>query len=211
MKEKKRLVGESAKKKTLAQAMAYFDLNTHLDDLGDLALGQLSEHSLDDTGDSDIEVVSTVDENDHVLLQLSTILNLDSKDDDEDEDGPESRNPFNSDSASDDDASQQDIDVVKRTSSTTYSSPVTSSSITMTTPSPSTRLQSSPTGSSKRKRRQWSMAEKLNAIAVLDKNDNNKQLTAAQEGCSRAQLTQWTRRKDELQLLAKQDHGKLYS
>ena len=66
--------------------MAYFDLNTHLDDL---SLGQLSEHSSDDTGDSDIEVVSTVDENDHVLLRLPTSLNLDSKDDDEDE--PESK------------------------------------------------------------------------------------------------------------------------
>ena len=173
MNEKKRSVGESAKKKTLAQTMTYFDLNTHLDDLG---LGQLSEHSSDDTGYSDIEVVSTVDENDHVLLQLTTILNLDSKDGDEEEDGPESKNPFDSDSASDDDASQQDIDVAKRTSSTTYSSPVISSSITMTTmttPSPATRLQSSSTESSKRKMRQWSMAEKLHTVAVLDKNDNS--------------------------------------
>ena len=109
MNEKKISVGESAKKKMLAQATAYFDLNTHLDDLD---LTQLSEHSSDNTGDSDIEVVSTVDENDHALLQLTTILNLDSKDDDGDK--PESKNPFDSDSATDDDASQQDIDVATR-------------------------------------------------------------------------------------------------
>ena len=172
MNEKKVSVGERAKKKTLAQAMAYFGLD-------DFGLGQLSEHSSDD------EVVSTLDENDHLLIQLITILNWNSKDDDEDE--AESKNPLDSNSASDDDALQQDIDDATWTLATTYPSQVTSLSVTMTTtmtPSPSTRLQSSSTGSSKRKRRQWSMAEKIQALAVHELSLNTRLI--------RRQLIFWT-------------------
>ena len=55
----------------------------------------------------------------------------------------------------------------------------------------------------KRKRRQWTVNEKLNAIAFFEKN-NNKRQTANDVGCATKQLRLWIQNKDKLLKLTSQ-------
>lgn len=58
----------------------------------------------------------------------------------------------------------------------------------------------------KRKRRQWTVNEKLNANTCFEKN-NSKRQTAEDIGCATKQLRMWIQNKDKLLKLASQKKG----
>lgn len=55
----------------------------------------------------------------------------------------------------------------------------------------------------KRKRRQWSVSEKLDAIAVFKINQNKRE-TARDKGCTTAQLRKWLKNEEELFKISKE-------
>ncbi|CAF1580101.1 unnamed protein product [Didymodactylos carnosus] len=160
------------------------------------------------SNDSDIEIVSTIDEDDlHELLPLIEILHLDSGEEDMNEQSVKEQ--FESDlDNEDDDVSNERTGLQSSISLANSPSLVAPWPVKMTTTTPLRRGRRPPSESEMRKRRQGSIAGKLHAVAVLEKNDDNKQLTATQEGCSRGQLRKLARQKDELHLLTKKNHDK---
>lgn len=62
---------------------------------------------------------------------------------------------------------------------------------------------------SKRKRRSWSVVEKMEAIAKFRLNQN-KSLTSMELGCTPAQLRNWLKNEQKLADLAKMKKGKLF-
>ena len=63
--------------------------------------------------------------------------------------------------------------------------------------------------SSKRKRRQWSVEEKLEVLTTF-KSNKNKHQTAAQHGCTRAQLRNWLANEVKLINISKEKKGKAF-
>ncbi|CAF4340238.1 unnamed protein product, partial [Rotaria magnacalcarata] len=55
----------------------------------------------------------------------------------------------------------------------------------------------------KRKQRQWNIKEKLDAVALFDKN-KSKRKTTAMNGCTSAQLRNWIKNKEILINMYKQ-------
>jgi hypothetical protein len=62
---------------------------------------------------------------------------------------------------------------------------------------------------SKRKRRQWSVEEKLEVLTTFKLNQN-KHRTAAQHGCTTAQLRNWLASEMKLTSISKEKKGKLF-
>ena len=120
------------------------------------------EHDSSSLDDSEVEVTSLFDPDEHELIQLSTYLHFHSGDDDTDEDGEEEENNNRvsqrlvSYSNSDDSADEFDRIETRISPSTSNASPILRSVLT--------------TSSVKLKRRQWSVKEKLYSLQTLDKN-----------------------------------------
>jgi hypothetical protein len=155
-----------------------------------------------DSDESDIEVISVVDETDNIAISIQDHFNLNDDDDEEDNndkdetDVQQSSSVLNSNDAElDEDLDDLNPDII----SNDRSSPLASSSTA------SNSMVESP--SSKRKRRAWSTAEKLRVIHMLEKFGGNKQLTSKKEGCTRYQLSQWVKQKEDLIQLSKENHG----
>jgi len=64
-------------------------------------------------------------------------------------------------------------------------------------------------GTPKRKRRQWSVGEKLDAIARF-KSNQSKHRTAVESGCTTAQLRKWLNDEVKLTNIFKEKKGKLF-
>lgn len=74
-----------------------------------------------------------------------------------------------------------------------------------TIPSSSSRIEQT----RKRKRRQWSLSEKLSAIATLKLN-GSKHRTAFEHGCTTAQLRKWLKNEVEIIDISKEKKGMLF-
>jgi hypothetical protein len=150
--------------------------------------------SSSDEDDSDCEVTSMVDERENELVQLDHLC-------------------INSDDTSDDDipvlhhstiSNDPDAPSLEDNEISTLNVPIEKSSGTVS----SYGSESSSTPSQKRKRKAWSIKEKLEAIENYD-NSNNKHSTAKAMGCTRFQLSEWVKQKEELKNLQSSKRGKL--
>lgn len=163
-------------------------------------LPSFQEHNYDSNSsdDSEVEITSTIDPNEYELIQLSAYLRVNSDSGDSDEsDGDDKENnstsnslvPYPSSDDPDNDFCPSDIHNSK--------SPNTPELLPQSKPiTPSTKL----------KRRQWSIREKLQAISTFEKH-NNKYQTCKDHGCSPSQLRKWIFIKDELQAVEKRKKG----
>ncbi|CAF3727125.1 unnamed protein product [Rotaria sp. Silwood1] len=130
------------------------------------------DHNDTSSDESDLEVISIVDETDNIAISIKNHFNL--EDDDEDNNNEEatgvqqSNLVLNSDDTElDEDLDDLNADIVSTDQSSLFGS---SSAV-------SNLMEESP--SCKRKRRQWSTAEKLHAVDMLEKAGGNKLLTRA--------------------------------
>ena len=149
--------------------------------------------SLDDE-DSDLEVTSIFDEEDSELIRMGDGLHLVS--DDSDDELPilnhsTLSNGVHDQSSGDDEIADPDVSIQD-------SSPIGSIC----------ENETSGTPSQKRKRRAWSIREKLRAIENYEKS-HSKHLTAKAMGCTRFQLSEWVKRRDDLKNLQSSKQGKL--
>lgn len=138
------------------------------------------EEESDSSCDSDIEVISEFDDAENDPIIFNAYSNINYNNDDKD------------------DIQNGETDSNGKNCS---SSPDTSDNDTETVTG---------SGSVKRKRRQWSVAEKIRILDELEKNKNNKRLTAQQNCCSRFMLLQWQKQKEDLLLVAKETYGNLF-
>ena len=147
--------------------------------------------SLSDEYDTDIEITSTVDASEHERVRINALC-------------------LNSN-----DTSDYDIPILNH--STTSNDPVVQSSDDensipdVSNENSSTTISSRDTGvvdtpSQKRKHRAWSVREKLRATENYEKC-NNKHSTARDIGCTRFQLSEWLKRKEELKNLQSSKWG----
>jgi hypothetical protein len=175
----------------------------------DCHLYTLPQTESDDNNDtssdeSDLEVVSIVDETGSIVISIKNHFNL--NDDEEDNNNEQATDVQQSNLVlnSNDVELDEDLDELNADiASTDHSSLLASLSVV------SNSVEESP--SRKRKRRQWSTAEKLYVIDILEKVDGNKLLTSKKEGCSRYPLSQWVKQKEDLIQLSKQNHGEFCS
>jgi hypothetical protein len=138
--------------------------------------------------DSSVEITSTIDECENELVRLSTYLQLESEDDNDDDQTFEWPAPPPSllfSSSSDDELNDSQPIVLSTTSNANVD------------------IQEK---SMKRKRRQWTVKEKLDAIALFDKNQSKRE-TAKKEGCTTAQLRNWIKNKENLFKMYKKKKG----
>jgi hypothetical protein len=150
------------------------------------------------SSDSEVEVVSTYDAAEHELVQLGEYLRLGSDSDkDADTEDEEKENNFPSHSLVSYSASDDSDDGIS--SMATCRSPPHAIDLPITD-------SSRTTSSVKRKRKQWSIREKLHAISTFEKN-NSKYRTSKSHGCSPAQLRKWLAAKDQLQAVSKEKSG----
>jgi hypothetical protein len=175
----------------------------------DCHLYTLSQSESDDNNDtssdeSDLEVISTVDETDNIAISIKDHFNLD--DDEEDNNNEEATDVQQSYLAlnSNDTELDEGVDDLNAGvgSIDQLSLPASSSAV------PNSVMESP---SCKRKRRQWSTTEKLHAIDMLEKAGGNKLFTSKKEGCTRYQLSQWEKQKEDLVQLSKENHGEFFS
>ncbi|CAF3620944.1 unnamed protein product [Rotaria sp. Silwood1] len=143
--------------------------------------------------DSDIEVTSTIDKEENELVQLGNDLCLNSID------------------SSDDDMDIQDNSTIQsfpevRTSEADENNGVNFAIDNSSSTTSSPRPEASTTPSQKRKRRAWSVKEKLQAIENYEKS-NSKHSAAKEIGCTRYQLREWLKSKEELKKLQSMDNG----
>lgn len=146
--------------------------------------------------DSSVEITSTIDEDENELVHLSTYLHLNSEDESNDEQSfewPDPPTPLSSSSSHDIEElnNTQEVAVVSATSDT------------------SAAIINTKEKSMKRKRRQWTIKEKLDVIALFDKNQS-KRRTAKEKGCTTAQLRNWIENKEDLFKMCKKKKGDFF-
>ena len=162
--------------------------------LGDKGSDSDSHDSSDD--DSSVEITSTIDEDENELVHLSTYLHLNSEDENDNEQSFEWPDPPSSLSSS----SSDDIEELNNTQE------VMVVSATSNTSAATVNIKEN---SMKRKRRQWTIKEKLDAIALFDKNQS-KRKTAKKKGCTTAQLRNWIENKEDLFKMYKKKKGDFF-
>ena len=146
-----------------------------------------SSSSSDDDDDSDVEVVFTRDEQQDDLVPIND-LRLQSDDSDDDDCAMTNES-----------AAASPHDVCASAASVSAESPSASNA--------SSAAKSGDNPSQKRKRRAWSVREKLRAIENYEAS-NSKHSTARAVGCTRFQLSEWLKQKDELKSLRSTKRGK---
>ena len=134
-------------------------------------------------------IVSDIQDGENLLDRLNNNLNLDSIDNTDVSDSEDREQNFE-EKLVDENAKEcdnSDIQVVSDMSSSIIPS-ITISDVVHPRQRSSEVMNDS--GSGKRKRKQWTMTEKLSALNTLEKNLGNKKPTAHQCGCSHYQLSQ---------------------
>jgi hypothetical protein len=154
---------------------------------------QADSNNSDSDEDSNVEVTSNVDENESELVKWTTYLQINGEDSDEDD---TSVQPSTLVSYSSSDLSSDNENLVL---SSHPPSSNTHSNIVLSSTSPSTNVN-------KRKRHQWTVSEKLNAVTRFEKN-NSKRQTAKETGCATKQLRKWIMNKSELLELSTRKKG----
>lgn len=156
-----------------------------------------ASHSTDDSSssveiDSDIEITSLPDDEENEVIRLGDCLRLTS--DESEDDSPTSHRTANSISVNAQ-SSRNDETADLDCSSERFSSTVF--------------LQENEVGdvsSPKRKRRAWSVNEKLHAIETYERS-SSKHFTAKAIGCTRFQLSQWIKKREDLRKLQASKRG----
>jgi hypothetical protein len=176
------------------------------------------ENSSSESEDNDsIEIVSNVDEEENDIVDVTKQLAF-SSDDESDFDG-DGNNCSSLDgivshcSLLDDVCFKSNIDASDddpvEYSPLNVSVPSSSSHSQLVVPDTVASSNNKIETTSKRKRRQWSVAEKLSALATFKLNQS-KHRTAVEHGCTTAQLRKWV--KDEVKLIniSKEKKGMLF-
>lgn len=169
------------------------DAEEHLAPLPRLP-NHLSEDESDLDEDSCVEITSNVDETEIELMKWTDYLQINSSGDDDNSD----------DNDNDDDGSSLSTNLVPYSSSESSDN----ESTTRSSQGPGASINHSPITTGKRKRRQWSVAEKLHAIAHFEKT-NSKHQTAKYIGCATKQLRTWIKNKPNLIELSSRKKGEL--
>jgi hypothetical protein len=158
-----------------------------------LAIDSSDSSSLSDEDSSDIEITSTFDEQENELVRIDDLcLNSDDSSDDDIPILNNSTIPNDPDAQSVEDDEISVLDVSIGNPSDMISS---------------RDSEANDTPSSKRKRRAWSISEKLRAIENYEQS-NSKHSTAKATGCTRFQLSEWLNKKSELKNLQSLKRGK---
>lgn len=138
--------------------------------------------------DSSFEIASTINETENELVELSTYLHLESDEESNDDDDHfQWPDPPLLDSLLPDHEDLINTD--------------------QELPTKEQDVHTIDDKSTKRKRRQWSVKEKLDTIFSFQENEN-KRKTAKEHGCSTAQLRQWIKNKEDLLKLYQAKKGK---
>ncbi|CAF1342265.1 unnamed protein product [Rotaria sordida] len=172
------------------------EIEEHFAPISGVDTGSISEKS-DFDDDSCIEIISNIDENENESVKLANYLQLNS-DSDEDIDQDYSSTPsatlvdyLSSEVSSDNGNISQSFDQLATSNKQCNIDPMFTSLSTIV---------------KKRKRRQWTVAEKLHAVTCFEQN-NNKHKTAQQIGCATEQLHMWIKNKNELVALPSRKKG----
>jgi len=173
-----------------------YQIEEHLVPLPGVVTNSLLDESSSDD-DSCVEITSVVDENENELIKWTNYLQLNSDSDEDSDENYRSTQPAPLVNYSSSESSSDNENLLQ--SSHRSASCNKNSNADITSSSTSTIIK-------KRKRCQWTLNEKLNAIACFEKN-NNKNQTAKDVGCDTKQLRMWIRNKDELLKLASQKKG----
>ena len=174
----------------------------------DCHLYTLSEAESDDnndtsSGESDLEVISTVDETDNITVSIKDHFNI--GDDEEDNYNDEATDVQQSKLV----VNSNDMEVEEVVDNLSGGVvPIDQLSLSASSSAVTNSVGESPP--CKHKRRQWSTTEKLRALDLMEKAGGNKRSTSVKLTCSRYQLSQWKKQKEDLILLSKQNHGELF-
>ena len=157
--------------------------------------------------DDDVEVVSNLDTQENELVDMSAYLRIGSSEEsDDNNDHPLASTLVIGSTCSRSDSENEDnpidslggaSDLVTVSSSLSLSPTLAVDDTTVATAS----------GTPKRKRRQWSVVEKLKVLNAYE-SSNSKHRTAVQQGCTTAQIRQWEKKRGELVVLATMKKGK---
>lgn len=164
-----------------------------MDEVHLASLGDLSESDSDSSDSFEIhssdEVASSVDETQNELVRLSTRLNIESEHDNDNHENCQwlSQRQSSSSPSTSDVEELTNLDPV----------PLHAESSTNSTEQRK---------STKRKRRQWTVKEKLDIIFSFEESKNKRQ-TAKKEGCTSAQLRNWIKNKDDLLSIYRKKKG----
>lgn len=155
---------------------------------------RLNESESDFDEDSCVEIASSFDETEIELIKWTDYLQINSSSDDDHNDDRDPISPTTLVPYSSSDESSENEDSTEQLQRLNNFTNLNSSINDL----PST---------SKRKRRQWSVAEKLHAIAHFEKT-NNKHQTAKYIMCATKQLRSWINNKQSLIELSSRTKGK---
>ena len=151
--------------------------------------------------DDDVEVVSNLDTQENELVDMSAYLRIGSSEEsDDNHDDPSASTLMIGSTCSRSDSENEDhhIDSFGGASdSVTVSS---SLSLPPTLAVDDTTVANA-SGTQKRKRRQWSVVEKLKVLNAYE-SSNSKHRSAVEQGCTTAQIRQWEKKRGELIILA---------
>ncbi|CAF2057137.1 unnamed protein product, partial [Rotaria magnacalcarata] len=186
-----------------------------------LSMPSFNANSILEESDSDdescVEVTSDIDENENELVEWTKYLQLNS---DSDADQPSTPSAtlvgYSSSEASSDNENSLESTDEQATASDKHNinfKPISPSTVTKKRKRRQWTIEeklhpiSPSTVTKKRKRHQWTIEENLPAVACFEKNDN-KHKTAQQVGCATKQLRMWIQNKNELLSLSSRKKGK---
>ena len=170
-----------------------YQIGEHLASLPGVVPNSLLDESNSDDN-SCVEITSVVDENENELIKWTNYLQLNSDSDNDSDENYSSTQPAPLVNYSSSESSTDDENLLQSShqpaSSNNNSNGDVTSSLTSTI-------------MKKRNRLQWTINEKLNAIACFEEN-NNKHQTVKDVGNATKQLRMWIQNKDKLLKLASQ-------
>ncbi|CAF3640355.1 unnamed protein product [Rotaria socialis] len=183
----------------------YYDYETHDEHLQSLPrfIGD-GEESNSSADNDQCEIVTDTEDSESLIVNLNKYLNMDSTCDDEEREQNVLEMSIGEDEFEQDDDSDDPV-LSNLISSTTTPTPSVTSVVQL---QKQLAKATDDQDNTKRKRKPWSIKEKLSTLNSLEKNLGNKQLTAHQHGCSRYQLSQRLKGKMELETLFKLKHEK---
>ena len=160
--------------------------------------------------DDDVEVVSNLDTQENELVDMSAYLRIGSSaESDDNHDDPSASTLMIGSTCSRSDSENEDHPI-DSLDGEVDSATVSSSLSLPPTLAPDGTTVSNTSGTPKRKRRQWSVAEKLKVLNAYE-SSNSKHRTAIEQGCRTAQIRQWKKKRGELVILGTVKNGKTSS
>ena len=157
--------------------------------------------------EDDVEVASTFDTEENDLIDMSAYLNIDSSEESDDNGDNPSTSALALESASSGCDSENDENPAAGACVSASDMTVSSTLSPSTTLATNNAILTNTSVTPKRKRRQWSVAEKLRVLMAYE-SSKSKHRTAIEHGCTTAQIRKWERSKVEMTNLIKSKKGK---